>query len=141
MSILYTSTITATGGRRGSIRSEDGQLQLTLAIPEELGGPGGATNPEQLFAAGLAACFANELIRIACRSGHRFGDGDVTVIAEIGFNPRDAHGLVLNGALVITIAGVDQQTAEELVQLADASCAYTNAIRGNLEFPKRVVAI
>ncbi|OYZ89201.1 MAG: Ohr subfamily peroxiredoxin, partial [Rhizobiales bacterium 17-65-6] len=64
MTILYTTKVTATGGRKGTIRSEDGILDLNLALPKELGGMGGATNPEQLFAGGYAACFENALLRV-----------------------------------------------------------------------------
>jgi len=138
MTILYTTRVTATGGRIGSIRSEDGILDLTLAIPKELGGMGGATNPEQLFAGGYAACFENALLRVARQSGHRFADGDVTVVGEIGLSRNEADAFVLHATLAVTLAGVDLATAEQLVQEADAICPYSNAIRGNVDVKKTV---
>ena len=138
MNILYATRVTATGGRKGSIRSEDGILELTLAIPKELGGMGGATNPEQLFAGGYAACFENALLRVAREAGHRFADGDVAVTAEIGLSRNEADAFVLHANLAVTLAGVDQATAEQLVNEADAICPYSNAIRGNVDVDKAV---
>ncbi|HQS07847.1 MAG TPA: organic hydroperoxide resistance protein [Xanthobacteraceae bacterium] len=138
MTILYSTKVTATGGRKGTIRSEDGILDLTLALPKELGGMGGATNPEQLFAGGYAACFENALLRVARESGHRFADGDVEVVAEIGLSRNEANAFVLHAALAITLAGVDQAMAEQLVHGADAICPYSNAIRGNVDVTKTV---
>lgn len=141
MDILYSTKVTATGGRKGAIRSDDGFLDLKLAFPKQLGGMGGATNPEQLFAGGYAACFENALLRVARAMGHRFADGDVTVIAEIGISRNEADAFVLHAALTVTVAGVDQVTAEELVRSADAICPYSNAIRGNVEVAKTVSAL
>ncbi|MFA1671920.1 organic hydroperoxide resistance protein [Rhizobium mongolense] len=141
MTILYSTKVTATGGRKGTIRSGDGILDLTLAIPRELGGMGGATNPEQLFAGGYAACFENALLRVARQSGHRFADGDVMVVAEIGLSRNEADAFVLHASLAVTVSGVDQATAEELVRNADAICPYSNAIRGNVDVAKTVVAV
>ena len=141
MTILYSTKVTATGGRKGTIRSEDGILDLKLAIPKELGGMGGGTNPEQLFAGGYAACFENALLRVARQSGHRFADGDVDVVAEIGLSRNVADAFVLHATLAVSIAGVDQATAEQLVRGADAICPYSNAIRGNVEVAKTVVAL
>lgn len=138
MNILYATRVTATGGRKGSIRSEDGILDLTLALPKELGGMGGATNPEQLFAGGYAACFENALLRVAREAGHRFADGDVAVVAEIGLSRDEAGAFVLHATLAVTLAGVDQATAEQLVHEADAICPYSNAIRGNVDVEKTV---
>jgi len=138
MNILYSTRVTATGGRKGTIRSEDGILSLSLAIPKELGGMGGATNPEQLFAGGYAACFENALLRVGRQSGPRFADGDVEVVGEIGLSRNEADAFVLSAALFVTIAGVDQATAEELVRGADAICPYSNAIRGNVAVAKSV---
>lgn len=141
MTILYSTKVTATGGRKGTIRSEDGILDLKLAIPRELGGMGGATNPEQLFAGGYAACFENALLRVARQSGHRFADSDVEVVAEIGLSRNEADAFVLYATLAVNIAGVDQATAEQLVRGADAICPYSNAIRGNVDVAKTVVAL
>lgn len=138
MKALYSTKVVATGGRNGSIRSEDGILVLALAMPPSLGGKGGATNPEQLFAGGYAACFENALLRVAREAGKRLADGDVEVTAEIGLGRNEAGGFVLSAALGVTIAGIDQATAEDLVRRADAICPYSNAIRGNVDVPKTV---
>ena len=83
MASLYSTKVTASGGRHGSIRSEDGLLDLKLALPRALGGRGDATNPEQLFAGGYAACFENALLHVSRDAGHRFADDDVDVVARI----------------------------------------------------------
>ena len=82
MDILYSTRVTATGGRHGSIHSDDGPFDLNLALPKVLGGKGGATNPEQLFAGGYAACFENALLHVGRETGHRFADQDIQVTAE-----------------------------------------------------------
>ncbi|MBL8583858.1 MAG: organic hydroperoxide resistance protein [Rhizobiaceae bacterium] len=136
--ILYSTRVLATGGRKGSIRSEDAILDLKLAMPKELRGMGGATNPEQLFAGGYAACFENALLRVARQTGHRFADGDVEVVAEAGLSRTPADTFVLHASLAITIAGINRQGAERLVEAADAICPYSNAIRGNVTVAKTI---
>jgi osmotically inducible protein OsmC len=133
MSTLYSTKVTATGGRHGQIRSEDGLLDMKLALPRQLGGKGDATNPETLFAGGYAACFENALLHVSRDAGLRFADEDVEVIAEIGLSRNDSGGFVLSAALAVTVTGVDQKKAEELVEAADKICPYSNAIRGNVE--------
>jgi Ohr subfamily peroxiredoxin len=133
MASLYSTKVTATGGRHGSIHSDDGLLDVKLALTKALGGRGDATNPEQLFAGGYAACFENALFRVSREAGHRFADDDIEVIAEIGLSQNEARAFVLSAALAVTIAGVDQKTAEVLVQGAHAICPYSNAIRGNVD--------
>jgi lipoyl-dependent peroxiredoxin len=139
MNPLYTTRVAATGGRNGSVRSEDGLLELSLAMPRSLGGKGGATNPEQMFAGGYAACFENALLRVSRQAGQRIGDNDVEVVAEVSLNRNAADAFVLSVALIITMAGVDQEKAESLVQAADAICPYSNAIRGNIDVAKTVL--
>ena len=129
---MYSTKVTASGGRHGHIRSKDGLLDLKLALPRELGGKGDATNPEQLFAGGYAACFENALLRVSREAGLRFADPDVEVTAEVGIRRNDAGNFVLSAALAITIAGVDQKKAEDLVESAHKICPYSNAIRGNV---------
>src|SRR5271168_2381198 len=131
MASLYSTKVTASGGRHGSIRSEDGLLDLKLALPRALGGRGDATNPEQLFAGGYAACFENALLHVSRDAGHRFADVDV--VAEIDLSRNETGGFVLAAALTVTIAGIDEQAAERLVQGAHAICPYSNAIRGNVD--------
>ncbi len=90
MKALYTTKVTATGGRHGQIRSEDGLLDMKLALPRELGGKGDATNPETLFAGGYAACFENALLRVSREDRLKFADEDVEVTAEISLSRNDA---------------------------------------------------
>ena len=130
---LYSTKVTASGGRHGHIRSEDGLLDLKLALPRQLGGKGDATNPEQLFAGGYAACFENALLRVSREAGLRFADPDVEVTAEVGIRRNNAGTFVLSAALAITITGVDQKKAEDLVESVHKICPYSNAIRGNVE--------
>jgi lipoyl-dependent peroxiredoxin len=131
MASLYSTKVTASGGRHGSIRSEDGLLDLKLALPRALGGRGDATNPEQLFAGGYAACFENAILHVSRDAGHRFADDNIDVAARIDLR-NETGGFVLSAALAVMIAGIDQQTAERLVQAAHAICPYSNAIRGNV---------
>lgn len=133
MSDLYVTKVTATGGRHGHIRSEDGLLDMKLALPKSLGGPGGATNPEQLFAAGYSACFENAVLRAAREAGHKFADEDVEVTAEIGIRRNEQGNFVLSASLFIVMAGVDQATAETYVKRGHEICPYSNAVRGNVD--------
>ncbi|ALR22965.1 organic hydroperoxide resistance protein [Sphingobium scionense] len=133
MSALYTTKVTAIGGRSGTIRSEDGILDLPLAMPKELGGKGGATNPEQLFAAGYAACFENAVIHVTRAQADKVRDDDIKVIGEVGLLPNAQGGFNLAVTLDVEIAGVDQAKAEEIVQAAHAVCPYSNAVKGNVD--------
>ncbi len=133
MGHLYTTKVTAIGGRSGTVRSEDGILDLQLAMPKELGGKGGATNPEQLFAAGYAACFENAVIHVTRAQADRVRDEDVEVTGEVGLLPDDRGGFRLAVTLVIAITGVDQAAAEKIVQAAHAVCPYSNAVKGNID--------
>ena len=130
---LYSTKVTASGGRHGSIRSKDGLLALKLALPRALGGRGDATNPEQLFAGGYAACFENALLHVSRDTGHRFADDDIDVAAGVDLSRNETGGFVLAAELAVTIAGIDEQTAERLVQAAHTICPYSNAIRGNVD--------
>jgi len=129
---LYSTKVVAKGGRHGSIRSEDGLLDLSLAMPKVLGGNGGATNPEQLFAGGYAACFENALLRVSREARHHFSDDQVEVVAEIGLSRNEQGNFVLSASLAVTLAGVDQSMGEEFVHRAHQICPYSNAIRGNV---------
>ena len=132
MSALYSTKVTATGGRSGRIASDDGLLELDLAVPAALGGKGGATNPEQLFAAGYAACFGNAVIHVT-RTTHKIADDDVTVVGTVSMAPNADGGFALSVALDVAIAGVDQDTAETIVAQAHKVCPYSNAVRGNID--------
>jgi osmotically inducible protein OsmC len=133
MNALYTTSVTATGGRHGQIRSEDGLLNMKLALPRELGGRGDATNPETLFAGGYAACFENALLRVSREQGLKFADEDVEVTAQIGLSRNEEGNFVLSASLSIALRGVNQQKAEDLVKAAHKICPYSNAIRGNVD--------
>ena len=133
MTHLYQTRVKAVGGRSGTVRSDDGLLDLALALPKELGGTGGATNPEQLFAAGYAACFENAVIHVTRRQTDKVRDGDIEVSGLVGLVDNKQGGFALTVTLDVTIAGLDQIKAEEIVQAAHAVCPYSNAIRGNVE--------
>jgi Ohr subfamily peroxiredoxin len=137
MKILYTAEATATGGREGRVRSSDGALSVDLAIPKELGGPGGlATNPEQLFAAGYSACFENAVRHVGRR--RRLALGDVSVTAHVGIGPGDDGGFRLAVELHVRMPDLDRDVAEEIVADADRVCPYSNAVRGNVDVHLRV---
>ncbi|GHS88296.1 organic hydroperoxide resistance protein [Cellulomonas hominis] len=133
MSALYTATATSTGEGRAGGRavSSDGVLDVTLAVPREMGGPGGGTNPEQLFAAGWASCFHSALKGVAAARKVTFTDS--AVVADIGISPNGQGGYGLSAALHIELGGIDQATAESLVAQAHQVCPYSNATRGNIE--------
>lgn len=132
MTTLYTAIASSTGnGRNGHVRSSDGLLEMDLATPKEMGGSGDASNPEQLFAAGYAACFHSALKGVAKKQGVAPTDSAVT--AEVGIGPNDAGGFGLSVALTVELSGVDQATADSLVEAAHVVCPYSNATRGNIE--------
>jgi Ohr subfamily peroxiredoxin len=115
------------------VRSPDGVLALDLAVPKELGGAGGrATNPEQLFAAGYAACFESAIRHIAQQRKKVLTDASVT--ATVGLGPRDQGGFGLAVSLEVSIAGLDRADAQAIVEHAhDVVCPYSNALRGNVD--------
>ena len=131
MKVLYTAEATATGGRQGRVWSSDGALRLDLVTPKELGGPGGvATNPEQLFAAGYAACFENAVRVVARRRKVRIGEASVT--GCVGIGPNDSGGFELTVELHVRLPDLDAEVAEPIVAAADLVCPYSNAVRGNI---------
>src|SRR6202140_939014 len=130
---VYSTKVSATGARHGSIRSDDGLLNLQLALPRTLGGKGDASNPEQLFAGGYAACFENALFHVSREARRHFADDDIAVGAQVRLSRNDSGAFVLSAALAVSIAGVDQKTAEQLVEGAHAICPYSNAIKGNVD--------
>ena len=132
MPTIYTAIASSTGnGRNGHVRSSDGILDLELATPTEMGGPGGASNPEQLFAAGYAACFHSALKGAARAQGVEVTDSAVT--AEVGIGKDDAGGYGLSVALTVELRGLDQAAADALVEAAHRVCPYSNATRGNID--------
>jgi len=133
MEALYTAEATAYGeGRSGEVRSSDGVIDEVLSIPEEMGGPGGdATNPEQLFAAGYAACFNSAVAAAARAAKVQVASSEVT--AKVGIGPNGVGGFQLGVELAVKIPGLDQAVAEKLVEQAHQLCPYSNATRGNIE--------
>jgi Ohr subfamily peroxiredoxin len=132
--VRYTAEATAIGdGRNGEVHSSDGVIDEKLAVPVEMGGPGGLhTNPEQLFAAGFAACFHSALRLVARRAGITLGE-DTTVHAKVGIGKNQSGDYELTVELVSTMPGVPDDKADELVQKAHHVCPYSNATRGNIE--------
>jgi osmotically inducible protein OsmC len=135
--VLYTAEAVAIGaGRAGEVRSSDGVIDEQLAIPKELGGPGGdATNPEQLFAAGYAACFNSAVALVARQAKVDLESSSVT--AKVGIGPQGG-GFGLAVTLVVDLPGVDKPVAEDLVAKAHLVCPYSNATRGNIEVELQV---
>ena len=131
MTLHYTATAVATGdGRNGHVQTTDGVLDLSVRIPVELGGPGGATNPEQLFASGYAACFHSALKKVAAEANVDCADSEV--VADVTIASRPEGGFGLSAQLEITVPAVDRQTAEKLVAQAHQICPYSNATRGSM---------
>lgn len=128
---LYTAQATATGGRDGHVTSSDQVLNLDIRAPRELGGAGGAySNPEQLFAAGYAACFDSALNLVARMA--KVKTGVTTVTADVSIGKLDAGAFGLSVVLAVNVPGVEQAVAEELVDKAHQVCPYSNATRGNI---------
>ncbi|WP_028558749.1 organic hydroperoxide resistance protein [Paenibacillus pinihumi] len=131
MGALYTTTVTVEGGRSGRATSVDGNFNQVLTIPKELGGDGAAgTNPEQLFAAGYAACFESAL-RLIARQQKISVDG-TTVTASVSLH-KDGDGYKLSAGLKVNIPGVEKGEAEKLAEAAHQFCPYSKATRGNIE--------
>ena len=131
--ILYTATATVTGGREGHAKSDDGVLDLQLVVPKGLGGPGGAgSNPEQLFAAGYAACFEGAVRFVARQQNITLKDASVT--AHVGIGPREPTGFGIAVKLDVSLPGLDRAVAQELVDVAHRDiCPYSHATRGNVD--------
>lgn len=132
--VKYRTSATAHGGRDGESRTDDGALAVKLAVPKEMGGPGGGNNPEQLFAAGYAACFLGAMKFVAGqnKSGAQVPQ-DATVQSTVGIGSRSEGGFGLEIALKITLPGVPHDQAETLVQEAHMVCPYSNATRNNID--------
>jgi lipoyl-dependent peroxiredoxin len=130
--VLYTAEATVTGGRgEGHARTSDGALDVQLRSPQELGGPGGGTNPEQLFAAGYAACFESALKTVARR--RRTDADDVSIDSKVSLGPTDERTFKLAVELDITLPQIGGDDAAELVRAAHEVCPYSNATRGNID--------
>lgn len=130
--VVYTGTATATGGREGTAKSNDGKLELALSTPKELGGAGGeGTNPEQMFAAGYSACFIGALKHVAASQKIKLAD-DINVTGDVSIGPIDT-GFAIAVKLTVDLGGLDKEQAQALVDAAHQVCPYSNATRGNIE--------
>lgn len=131
--VKYTTSATATGGREGSARVNDGSFDVKLSTPRELGGAGGeGANPEQLFAMGYSACFIGALKAVAPSLQLRV-PAETTVEATVGIGPRSEGGFGITADLKITLPGLDRADAEKLAAAAHQVCPYSNATRGNVD--------
>ncbi len=128
MEATYVASATSKGGRSGHVRSADGIIDLDVEVPVELGGPGGATNPEQLFAAGYASCFLSALGLLAGK--REIDTSEATVTADVGLSLE--RGLGLSVELIVRLPGVDRAMADKLVGRAHEICPYSRATRGNI---------
>jgi len=136
--VLYTAVATAIGdGRNGRATSSDGQLDVRLAAPMELGGGGGATNPEQLFAAGYAACFHSAL-RLAGKRAKVDVSGS-RVTARVGIGPNGSRGFGLTTAIDVVLPAAPEADAHRLLAVAHEICPYSNATKGNLDVQLNLV--
>ncbi|HET9611686.1 MAG TPA: organic hydroperoxide resistance protein [Acidimicrobiales bacterium] len=136
---LYTAVAHATGdGRNGHVRTDDGRLDVEVRVPEELGGPGGATNPEQLFAAGYAACFHSALKFAALGDRLDIGDSEVSASVGIGVLPSGGFGLTVE--LDVHLPSLEPSVARAVIERAHATCPYSNATRGNIDVTLTLVA-
>ncbi len=128
--LKYTAEATAEGnGRNGHVSSDDGLIDLNLGIPVDIGGAGGGSNPEQLFAAGYAGCFLSALSSVARVHKVRLVDPTVTsrvTIADSG------EGFGLSVELLVNLPGVDEDQAREIAEGAHQKCPYSKAVRGNI---------
>jgi len=130
--ILYTAHAHVTGGRDGRGRTNDGELEVELRIPTEMGGAGGGTNPEELFAVGYAACFESALGSVARR--RHLDAGEVTIDSAVSLLPTGDGGFKLAVTLDVTLPSVgDRETAVQLIRGAHEVCPYSNATRGNID--------
>jgi len=132
MKPFYTASAVATGdGRNGRVRSMDGAVDTDVRLPVEMGGPGGAPNPEMLFAAGYAACFHSALRQVAKAS--KVDDSDSEVVADVSIGVLASGGYGLAVQLEIDLPNVDRATAQKLVDQTHQVCPYSNATRGNVD--------
>jgi Ohr subfamily peroxiredoxin len=138
VNVLYTTTATATGdGRNGHTATEDGMVDVDVRIPTEMGGPGGATNPEQLFAAGYAACFHSAMKLVARSLEIDTTDSAVSVTAGLGVLDSGAFNLAIE--IDVHVPKASAERAQELVEKAHEVCPYSNATRGNVEVKLGVI--
>ncbi|WP_419805642.1 organic hydroperoxide resistance protein [Terriglobus sp.] len=131
--VIYTAHATATGGRDGVAKSDDGKLDVKLDPPTGMGGGGKGTNPEQMFAAGYAACFIGALKLVA--GTQKIPVHDVSIDSSVNLGPlaNGAKGFGIGVDLVVHLPGLERDQAEKLVHEAHEVCPYSNATRGNID--------
>jgi Ohr subfamily peroxiredoxin len=131
MEPIYRAEVSSTGGRNGKVKSSDGVLEHEVRIPKEMGGQGGSyTNPEQLFAAGYAACFDSALNFVALQDKIKLHN--IKVTAKVGLISSPEQGFSLTVELDVEIPGIEHEAALHLLELAHATCPYSKAIRNNV---------
>jgi lipoyl-dependent peroxiredoxin len=140
INILYRTTAVAKGGRDGRVATTDGALDLALGMPKELGGAGQGNNPEQLFAAGYAACLLSALKLVASQQGQAQAAANATLKATVGIGPRSDRGFGFEIELEAAIPDLDHDAALALVEAADQICPYSDAVRGNVAVTLKVAA-
>ena len=129
---MYTAVATATGGRNGHVKSDNGVLDLQVRMPKALGGrDDDNTNPEQLFAAGYAACFDSALNLILKQARIKTGETSVTAKVSLGQTENGGFGLAVE--MAVNIPNISQEEAQDFVEKAHQVCPYSNATRGNIE--------
>jgi osmotically inducible protein OsmC len=130
--VIYTAEAHVTGGRaEGHGKTSDGALEVDLRLPAEMGGEGGGTNPEQLFAVGYAACFEGAIGAVARRQ--KLEAGDVEIDSKVSLNPGPDRTFVISVVLDVALPSVEGDAAVELVREAHKVCPYSNATRGNID--------
>lgn len=134
---VYTAHAKATGGRDGRVTTDDQLLDIQLAVPKEMGGPGGGTNPEQLFAAGYSACFLGAMKFVANRDKLNMSK-EAYIEGDVGIGPIPT-GFGIEVTLNIHLEGMDQAEAEKLVDAAHIVCPYSNATRNNIDVNLNVI--
>ncbi len=138
MKSLFATTAHATGdGRNGHVQSDDGFVDADVRMPPELGGPGGATNPEQLFAAGYAACFHSALRLVAGQAGVDITDSAVSATVHLGSTDSGGFGLAVE--LDVSLPAASPDDARKVTEQAHQVCPYSNATRGNIDVTLNVV--
>ncbi|WP_342051540.1 MULTISPECIES: organic hydroperoxide resistance protein [unclassified Cupriavidus] len=129
--VLYTAHASATGGRDGRAVTSDGQLDVKLAVPKEMGGAGNGLNPEQLFAAGYSACFLGAIRFVAGQQKIAI-PADAKIDGSVGIGQIPA-GFGIQAELKISLPGIEREAAQKLVEAAHQVCPYSNATRGNID--------
>ena len=136
--VLYTAVATAVAGREGRARTDDGKVDLALALPPGLGGNGAGTNPEQLFAMGYSACFGSAVAFVARQQGVKVEPIEIT--AQVSIGPVEGgQGFGLKVKLSASLPGISREQADGLLHAAHAICPYSNATRGNIEVTLELV--